>query len=239
MQRQLVAELAARMRLGAAQRLAAGLRRRQVDAQRLARRASSSRSAARAGPLRPRWVNSRSSTKRAAACGRCRSPMATSSDTPASAANGAHAAASKVSGTSAGRGSTTRWPNWRAEPVAQVGGADLRNRQAAGGHHQLRARAPGRARCRARSPPAPWRTAAHAAGLPALHRAGAALGQQHADDLLGRVVAEQLAAVLFVEGDAVALHQRDEVALACSAPAPSGRSAGSRTGSSPGRRRGW
>ena len=41
--------------------------------------------------------------------------------------------------------------------------------------------------------------------------AGGALGQQHIDDLLRGPVAEQLPLVLFMEGDAVALHQFDEV----------------------------
>jgi hypothetical protein len=49
------------------------------------------------------------------------------------------------------------------------------------------------------------------AGLPARHAAGRAPGQQHVDQIGGRVVAEQLALVLFVKGDAVSLHQRDEV----------------------------
>ena len=38
-----------------------------------------------------------------------------------------------------------------------------------------------------------------------------ALGAQHVDDLLRRVVAEQLAPIPFVEGDAVTLHELDEV----------------------------
>ena len=44
-----------------------------------------------------------------------------------------------------------------------------------------------------------------------LHRAGRTFVLQHGDDAFGRVVAEQLAAVLLMEGDAVAAHQGDEV----------------------------
>ena len=51
----------------------------------------------------------------------------------------------------------------------------------------------------------------HGTGLPALHPTGRALGQQQVDDALGRVVAEQLAAMLLVEADAVAPHQRNEI----------------------------
>ena len=45
-----------------------------------------------------------------------------------------------------------------------------------------------------------WSDAAHSA-----------FGQQHADDVFGRVVAKELTFVLFMEGDAVLLHQIDEV----------------------------
>jgi hypothetical protein len=48
--------------------------------------------------------------------------------------------------------------------------------------------------------------------LPALHAAGGAFGEQHVDDLRARAVAEELALVLFVPGDAMALDQGDEVA---------------------------
>ena len=51
----------------------------------------------------------------------------------------------------------------------------------------------------------------HTAGLPARHATGLALGQQHVDEVFGRAVAEQLAFVLLVERDVVALHQRDEI----------------------------
>ena len=66
-----------------------------------------------AGPESPRWVNSRSSWK---AMRFLPWPVAirTGSDTPESAAQGCHWAASKVSGTSAGRGATSGMPNCRA-----------------------------------------------------------------------------------------------------------------------------
>jgi len=50
-----------------------------------------------------------------------------------------------------------------------------------------------------------------AARLPARHAAGIALGQRQPDDVFGRVVAKQLALVLFVPGHAVPLQQADEV----------------------------
>src|SRR3989344_1827286 len=43
------------------------------------------------------------------------------------------------------------------------------------------------------------------------HQARRALGQQHGDDVLGRAVGKQLSLVFFVEGNAVLLHQRNEV----------------------------
>ena len=119
------------------------------------------------------------------------------------------------------------------QPVAEVGGADLRDRQPAGGDHQRAARDAAARGVELEAVARRARTARTAQGCQCCTRAGARTRQQHVDDLLGRVVAEQLAAVLLVEGDAVALHQRDEVAAACSAPAPSGRSPGCRTGSAP------
>jgi hypothetical protein len=61
------------------------------------------------------------------------------------------------------------------------------------------------------------------AGLRALHAAGLGLVQQHRDQVLGRAVAEQLALVLFVEGNAVARGPRGPGGrsrwLYCPAPA--------------------
>jgi hypothetical protein len=51
----------------------------------------------------------------------------------------------------------------------------------------------------------------HGARLPALDTRARALGQQQVDDLLARVIAEELALVLLVPRDAVALHQIDEL----------------------------
>ena len=64
--------------------------------------------------------------------------MPTSSDSPDSAANGAHSCASKVSGTSAGARLDDAVAELPREPVAEVGGADLRDRQPAGGDDDLR-----------------------------------------------------------------------------------------------------
>jgi hypothetical protein len=92
--------------------------------------------------------------------------------------------------------------------VAQRRGADLGNRQPAGGDHQLAQarrpwlvsrmkRRPGR--CRS---PDRFELAGHG---PA-HVAVVAAGAQHVDDVLGRVVAEQLAVLTLVPSDAVAVH---------------------------------
>jgi hypothetical protein len=102
------------------------------------------------------------------------------------------------------------------DAVAEVCGAYLRDRQPAGGDHDMArfdrpavgrdpVTRPGRVR------PFQRRDLAHRARLPARHAAGLALGQQHGDEVIGRAVAEQLALVFLVEGDAVPLHQRDEV----------------------------
>ena len=97
------------------------------------------------------------------------------------------------------------------DAVAEVGGTDLGDGQAAGGDHH------GAAAHRAAVGVELIRAVAvHADGLdaarlPALHAARLALAQQHLDQVFGRAVAEQLAFVLFVEGDAVLLHQRDEI----------------------------
>ena len=60
------------------------------------------------------------------------------------------------------------------------------------------------------------------------------LGQQHADDVLGAVVAEELAERLFVPGDAVLFDQRDEVVRRVARQRRLGRNAGSRRGNSSG-----
>ena len=112
-------------------------------------------------------------------------------------------------------------PELARDAVAEIGGADLRDRQAAGGddHVPRQDRSAigqeliARARCLRRWARAVVKRAdrSDGAGLPALDAAGLALAQQHLDEVLGRSVAEQLALVLLVEGDAVSLHQRDEV----------------------------
>ena len=94
--------------------------------------------------------------------------------------------------------------------VAEVGRADLRDRESSGGDHH--ARRPQHASIGVEF--VALRVAphgAHRARHAPLHVAGAAFGLQHRDDLLGAVVAEKLPLVLLVEGDAMALHQFDEV----------------------------
>ena len=77
------------------------------------------------GPLRPRWVKSRSSRKVVRALP-VPQEMPAGSAMPDSAANGAQACASKVSGTSAGRGAITPRPNccatFRPKSVAPMAG---------------------------------------------------------------------------------------------------------------------
>jgi len=97
------------------------------------------------------------------------------------------------------------------DSVAERRRADLRHRQPAGGDDERRAahrpqrRRNGESFRRARD-------VIHGTRHPPLHVPTIALGLQHADDVLRRVVAEQLPELLFVIGDAVLLDQRDEVA---------------------------
>jgi len=96
------------------------------------------------------------------------------------------------------------------DAVAQVARADLGDGQPAGGDDE----AAGRHRA-ARGFDAvgaiSMRDGADAARLPALDAAVGAFGEQHGDDRFTGAVAKELALVLFVKGDAVALHERDEV----------------------------
>jgi hypothetical protein len=55
------------------------------------------------------------------------------------------------------------------------------------------------------------RDGADLAGLPARHRAGRAFVEQHLDDALAALVAEQLPTVLLVPADAMAREQRREI----------------------------
>ena len=95
----------------------------------------------------------------------------------------------------------------------QIRCANLGNRQAAGGQHHGACSypatggidLPGQSRCRH------VLQALHRAGLPAFHAASFAFAQQQIDDVLCRTIAEQLALVLFVKGNAMALHQLDKV----------------------------
>jgi hypothetical protein len=100
------------------------------------------------------------------------------------------------------------------QAVAQVGGTNLGDGQAAGGNHQVAAvhRALGGADLKALALGIgiQRRNGVDSAGLPVGHLARAALGQQHRDDVFGRMVRKQLALVLFVVGNAVLVDQRDK-----------------------------
>nr|GFD54618.1 hypothetical protein [Tanacetum cinerariifolium] len=78
------------------------------------------------------------------------------------------------------------------DAIAEVGCADLRDRQAAGGHHDI-TRQDGFAVRGDTEQFALLFHAGHLARHAPADAARIALGFQHADDLLGRVVAEQLA----------------------------------------------
>ena len=183
---------------------------REVEAQRRRPRASRSRSAASAGPLRPRCVNSRSSWKhrcrhrRRSPCRLERQPGQCREGRPAarhrrSAARAPGAARRRRGRTGAPAGSRSRWRRSWGSTGRRVATTSCA--------------APTVPRSVSSSKPcAPWRAADHRARLPALDAGRRAFGQQHIDDLLAGAVAEQLALVLFVAGDAMALHQRDEVA---------------------------
>ena len=96
------------------------------------------------------------------------------------------------------------------DAITEGAGADLRNRKPAGSHDQ-----------RACTHPALRRADAKAgcggldgfdgARLPVRHPPCRTFLKQSCDDLLSRVVAEQLPLVLLMEGDAVLAQQRDEV----------------------------
>ncbi|MNQ15041.1 hypothetical protein D3C85_280030 [compost metagenome] len=93
---------------------------------------------------------------------------------------------------------------------AEVGRAQLRNRHAAGRHHQLGGADRALAGAQLETLLAVGDLGHRTAHAP-LHIAGVALGAQHVDDGFAGVVAEKLSAVLLVPGDAVALHQRQKV----------------------------
>ncbi len=94
--------------------------------------------------------------------------------------------------------------------VAKAGGAHARNRQAAGGHHQRGAVEQAMGGVHAETVAAVL-DALHAAPGADLRAGRLAFVHQHLHDLLGRDVAEQLAQLLFVIGDAVLADQLDEV----------------------------
>mmetsp|Transcript_39157 Transcript_39157/g.91835 ORF Transcript_39157/g.91835 Transcript_39157/m.91835 type:complete len:346 (+) Transcript_39157:489-1526(+) len=99
----------------------------------------------------------------------------------------------------------------RRQAQAPVAGADLGDRQATGcdddasGAHQALGSVELKAAARVRP------DVRHAAGLPARDAAGFAFPDQQLDDLFAGVIAEQLALVLFMEGDAMRLNQLDEI----------------------------
>ncbi len=119
---------------------------------------------------------------------------------------------SKTSGTSAGPRLDDRVAELAREPVAEVAGAELRDRQAAGGDDDAAGARPAR-----RSVSSAKADAVARDGLDARRAGGAARAPaSHSASSMSmicraRAVAEQLALVLLVPGDAVALDQGDEV----------------------------
>src|SRR5262249_37809726 len=91
-------------------------------------------------------------------------------------------------------------------------GAHLRDRLAAGGYHQRRARDRSRRRLHEKSIGCSLDRAGFDAQLQLAARLREAV-EQHGDDLPRRAVAEQLAERLLVIRDAARLHPRDEVML--------------------------
>ena len=98
---------------------------------------------------------------------------ATSTETPASARIARAAPASKVSGTSAGRGATTE-AELRGDVVAEAGRAHLGDRLAAGGDHQARETASPLVAAATRKPSSAWSTSRMRIAPAQLHVAGLA-----------------------------------------------------------------
>jgi hypothetical protein len=96
------------------------------------------------------------------------------------------------------------------DAVAEVGGADLRNRQAAGGDHHTARREPALPGHDLEEFTSP-RDARDLARHGPAHTGFIALGAQHVDDSLRGLVAEQLPLVLFVKCDAAPPEQGDEI----------------------------
>jgi hypothetical protein len=114
-----------------------------------------------------------------------------------------------VSGTSAAAQRQHPVPELPGQLVAESAAAERRDRQSAAGDHQ-RLRRHRTAVGRQREALAALDAIDPAIGLDTHVRCGA-LVEQHPHDQLGRLVAEQLAELLLVVGDAMALDQRDEV----------------------------
>jgi hypothetical protein len=151
---------------------------------------------------RPRWVNSRSSSKPCApSCRRSRCAPAA----PGRPVRRRAPIARAVEGQrhQAGRGSTPQAELLR-QPEAEVGRADLRDGQAAGGDHHRCRLEPFRGRCRVRSDPSPVaRRAFTPQGCQRSRRRPRIRRSSMSIRSLGRAVAEQLALVFFVECNAV------------------------------------
>ena len=97
--------------------------------------------------------------------------------------------------------------------IAEAGRPDLGDRQPAGGDHQ---RGAFHHAARRLHPVAAIRQRGNAADRGPQPQFGAGTGafrQQHVDDLLRAVIAEQLAELLFMERDAMLFHQGDEIIL--------------------------
>ncbi len=186
-------------------------RRREVDARATRRAASSSRSAGPPGPDSPRCVNSRSSRKRDRRVGvaRRRRPPARRRPAPRTA---------PVVGRERQRDERRpRLDDARGRSVAR-GDTRSRSRRSSGstGRRSRRRRAWRRwrrdRRSRSRNRSSSRSMAVDVDRPHPRDAARVAFGDEHRDDPLARVVAEQLAAVLLVPRDAMAVDERDEVA---------------------------
>src|SRR5258706_4278752 len=110
-----------------------------------------------------------------------------------------------------GPGRHDRQAELLGDAIREGRGADLRPRAPAGGDHERRGGERPAARLHAEDSAVALH-AAHLAGLAPLDAPLLALGDEHVDDPLRAVVAEELPEHLLVIRDAVALHERDEVA---------------------------
>src|SRR5258706_6894033 len=117
----------------------------------------------------------------------------------------------EAQGEERGPGRDDRESDLLGDAIREGRGADLRHREPAGGNHERRGRERSAARLHAKDG-AVAHHPAHLAGLAPIDAPLRALGDEHVDDPLRAVVAEELPERLLVIRDAVALHERDELA---------------------------